>query len=437
MNCCRIKEFKAMLKQLLSVFLCLSLSVSYAQDQYFDIMGETDSSLVYKTEAVEVSPEEEKQVSEYRYPLGVMQKWYDWKGKVSQKHGINFNINYTTLVFRSTETISAENNPNASSGILDIQAGWTLLNRKKNKNTGTLYFKINSRHNFNGNDKTPPMLHGFYESGYYGLPGLGYHNYTTRFLELNWRQNLLDNRLMFAVGKLDMTNYFNFHILTVPWLHFVGFGSSVSGTVNWVNQGFGGVVSFNPTSELTVTAAAVDSYGDHFEDGDLLDLGRYFTDGKFMSLLEVGYRPKDANRALEQFTVTAWTSSEYTNTSGDLIGQGRGIAFATYWSLMERFTPYVRFGFSNGNGENTFYTRDLQVGCGMSLRNQDALGVSASYNQPKIENSKPQYTAEAYYRYKPVAYLEISPNVQFIQNPALNPNHDNLFYLGIRGRVMI
>jgi hypothetical protein len=73
---------------------------------------------------------------------------------------------------RSTDVIAADKNKNAASGILDINVGWNLVGRKSDKNKGTLFVKMNSRHAY-GN-LTSPMFHGLNESGYYSLPGRGF-----------------------------------------------------------------------------------------------------------------------------------------------------------------------------------------------------------------------------------------------------------------------
>ena len=158
---------------------------------------------------------------DYRIPIKHTKPWYDFKARLSENTGIEFGVNYTSLIIASTETISEENSITASSGVFDIQAGWTFLNRKKGKNTGKSFVKINDRHSCKGPGRTSPMFHGLNVSGYYGLPATGYRDYSIRMLELNYQQALLNNHLHFVVGKVDVTNYFNFNGLIVPWQQFI------------------------------------------------------------------------------------------------------------------------------------------------------------------------------------------------------------------------
>ena len=125
---------------------------------------------------------------ENRIPIKHTKGWYDFKADLAEKTGIELGINYTSIFIYSTQTIANNNTNNASSGIFDFQGGWTFLNRKKGKNTGKLFIKINSRHSYNGPNSTAPMFHGIGESGYYGLPATGYRNYSLRITELNYQQ---------------------------------------------------------------------------------------------------------------------------------------------------------------------------------------------------------------------------------------------------------
>jgi len=373
----------------------------------------------------------------YRIPIKVTKPWYDFKSNFAKNTGIEFGINYTSLIIASTETISDENSNNASSGVFDIQAGWNFLNRKKGKNTGKIFVKINDRHSYKGPGSTPPMFHGLNESGYYGLPATGFRNYSFRMTELNYQQSLFDNRLHFVVGKVDPTNYFNFHGLIVPWQHFIGYGASVSGTVNWPDQGLGGIVSFRPVDKLYVMAGLTDVRGDLFRTGEFFNLGDQFQNGKFWTAVEVGYVPNFNERYFKKISVTYWNSAAYTNTSDVEIESGQGVAVSAHWFFKERFIPFARFGISNGNGENAFYKADVQLGHGYRFLNYDILGFSVSWNQPNISGVKDQITSELFYRINVTAHLEFTPSVQYIANPTFNPNQSSLLYFGIRGRITL
>jgi hypothetical protein len=46
-----------------------------------------------------------------------------------------------------------------------------------------------------------------------------------------------------------------------------------------------------------------------------------------------------------------------------------------------------------------------------------------------------QYTAELFYRLQVAQNVAITPDIQWVINPALNPEGDSIFVFGIRGRL--
>jgi len=423
-----------MRKKLLITFWIITTASAIAQKDSTETYNNSEGFGGPKTVGAQLAADNQPRFS-YRIPIKHTKPWYDFKQRLSENSGIEFGLNYTSIFIHSSQKIAAENTLNASSGILDIQGGWNFIGRKKAKNKGKLFVKINSRHSYSGPNGTAPMFHGLNESGYYGLPATGFRDYSIRMTELNYQQSLFENRFHFVIGKVDPTNYFNFHGLIVPWQHFIGYGASVSGTVNWPDQGLGAIISYRPTEKFYIMAGLTDVRGDVFRENEFLNFGDYFQDGKFWKSVEVGFVPSFEERYFKKISITYWQSDRYTNSKGVAVESGEGIAVSAHWFFKERFIPFARFGISNGKGENAFYTADIQIGHGYRFRNYDMLGLSLSWNQPNIPEAKDQYTSELFYRLNVTAHLELTPSIQFILNPTLNPDATSLFYFGARGRV--
>lgn len=389
-----------------------------------------------KTIGGQLKADNQEKQSFFRLPVKVTKPWYDLKKELNENTGLQLGINYTTVFMRSSGVIDEDvNDRNTGSGILDIQLGWNLVNRKSDKNKGTLFLKLNSRHAY-GN-YTTPMFHGIFESGYYGLPATGFNDYSMRILEFNWQQNLFDDRLTVVAGKVDVTNYFNFHGLIVPWTSFMGYGSSVSGTVNWPNQGIGALAGFKFSDNFYAIAGIADVFGDRFDKGEFLDFGDLFFKGKFFTALEAGYVPSMAERYFKKISITYWHTDSYIAPSGAQVASGSGAAFSANWFFQNRFAPYFRFGFSDGNGENAFYKKDLQLGHAFVFKSHDLLGTAFSIAEPNVPDADNQLTAEIFYRFQLTEYFAITPDFQMIFNPTFNPGENTITYIGIRGRVTL
>jgi len=48
-----------------------------------------------------------------------------------------------------------------------------------------------------------------------------------------------------------------------------------------------------------------------------------------------------------------------------------------------------------------------------------------------------QYVAEVYYRWKIGGTFEVTPNVQLLLDPALNPEEDRIWVFGLRARAVL
>ena len=132
-----------------------------------------------------------------------------------------------------------------------------------------------------------------------------------------------------------------------------------------------------------------------------------------------------------------WNSDSYVNPLGAQFARGSGFAFSANWFFANRFIPFFRAGFSDGDGENAFYKRDIQIGHGYRLLTHDIIGIAVSFAEPNIPDTKDQTSIELFYRFNLNDHLAFTPDFQFIFNPTLNPTQDFLMYWGIRGRITL
>jgi porin len=391
-----------------------------------------------KTIGAQLKADNQKKESYFRIPIKVTKGWYDWKKQLAAKTGIELGINYSSLHMRASDVFDEEaNDKRTGGGVFDFQMTWNAVNRKLGKNKGTFGLKINSR--FGYGDLTAPMFHGFNDSGYYGLPGTGFNDYSMRIVEFYYSQMFLNNKVGVIVGKIDPSNYYNFHGMAIPWTAFMNYGSLMSSTVNFHNPGFGIGIGAELSKHIYLKASVMDVYGDKFEQGDFLDFGPHFFNGDMQLMAEIGWTPTIAERYFKNFSLTYWSAPSYTSHQGGEIKAGSGIAFSSHWFFNDNYMPFFRFGIGNGNGENLFSKKDIQIGNGFLLRSHDLIGLSfsvAETNNPLgLDDPKNQMTAELFYRFQLTPHLAVTPDIQMIANPALNPNVDVLWYSGFRIRA--
>ena len=66
---------------------------------------------------------------------------------------------------------------------------------------------------------------------------------------------------------------------------------------------------------------------------------------------------------------------------------------------------------------------------------RDLLGLGVSWGDPAPDALDDQWSSELFYRLQIAQNLAVTPSVQCVIDPALNPDESSQFYLGLRGRL--
>lgn len=374
------------------------------------------------------------QESYFRVPVRVFAPWFAAKKSINDKLGLQFGLNYTAAYLTASDGITNSSVTSSAGGIVDVPVSWTLVG-KESGNTGTFALKFENRHIYGANQTVAPMFLGF-ETGSLLLPATKVNQLTFRFTEMYWQQKLLDNRLHLVAGKLDPTNYYTFYGLIHPFMNFFGYGSSASPSANWPNQGAGVIASAFVTKQLYVMAGLHDAGGDPFTSGEVLYFGDNFFDGKFFKAVEVGFTPGFGEHYFKKISVTYWNSDEY-GEPGAISAKGSGVAFASHWFFEEKYIPFLLAGFSDGQGANTLAKSVVTGGIGFRSKSHDILGISQNWTNPPDPALRDQYTTEIYYRFNLTEHLAVTPDLQWVINPSLNPDKGSMFYFGLRARATL
>ena len=101
--------------------------------------------------------------------------------------------------------------------------------------------------------------------------------------------------------------------------------------------------------------------------------------------------------------------------------------------------PYLRAGISSKGG-GWLLQKSVSAGLGYHLKDGVSLfGLGLNWSQPSEDSYGPglenQFSTELFCRFKLLQNLELTPNMQWIINPALNTMADQSLVLGLRGRV--
>jgi len=354
--------------------------------------------------------------------------YFDWKANLKSKHGLSFGMDYTGLYEHATKSPGEDN---AASGIFRLFGNWTLTGRGS-ANTGSLVFKVESRHRLG--TTIPPSGLGF-ETGYVGLTAAPYNDAGWWLSNFYWQQKLNDGRMTLLLGQVDATDYIDIYGLINPWTAFTNLVFLTgSGTMPAPNQSLGGALGAMLSDNVYLIAGIADSNGDPHD--PLEGFNTLFDEGETFKHVELGWTTAQDRIYLDNYHVTVWQADERT-TAGTPGGWGMNASFAKF--VNDEYMPFLRAGYSDDGG--ALLENSISAGVGRYFReHSDLFAAAVNWGKPSDDfgaNLDDQYTLEVFYRFQLSENFAITPDFQWIIDPALNPAESSLAILGVRARLSI
>ena len=381
-------------------------------------------------DAVENVIEDDAKITGAVVKKRITQPWFDWKAKMQKEHGFSIGVDYTALGLTSSEK-GASGDDNAASGMIRIFGSWDLVGRGT-KNTGALVYKIEHRHSYT--DVSPQGL-GF-DQGYVGLIEPPFSDQGTRWTNLFWRQRLNEGKATITAGLLDATDYVNVYALASPWTGFMNFAFSTGSASMFIpnDAAFGIAGGTMLSNNMFLIGGLVNAYTDSTDPFETV--GDFFSENEYFSSIELGWTRSQGRIYQDNMHVTLWHVDE--SVPAETPG-GWGVAFNYSRSLYDdKLMPFIRGGYADEGG--TLLQKSISVGLGYNIKG-DQLGVAANWGQPNEDSFGPdldnQTVFEAYYRWQLTEQFAITPDIQYLIDPALNPEHDSLWVFGLRGRLAL
>ena len=363
------------------------------------------------------------------FDLDMLRPWFEFKERLAEDSGFTFGVDYTAVGFIASESLGKNN---ASGGMARLFGAWELVGRGT-PDTGALVFKIEHRH---GYTDAPPSALGF-ETGYVGIFEPPFSDQGARLTNLYWRQRLLGGRATVVAGFLDATDYVDAFALGSPWLHFMNFafstGSAAIGLPNDAAFGIAGAAMLS--DNVYAIAGITDASSDPTEPFTGFD--RFFNDNDYFTSLEIGWTSAQERIIFDNVHATLW----HTDGSGRIgVAQGWGVAASASFWIDDQWMPFLRGGYADDGG--ALLQKSISAGIGYQPDpgpNQNLIGFAINWGQPNRDSFGPglddQITLEAFYRINLGQNFAITPDVQLIVNPALNPDVDFLWVVGLRARL--
>ena len=358
-----------------------------------------------------------------------LQNYFNWKDGVKEKYGLDFSVDYTMGFLGASNTIGTEDG--FSGGAVRLFGTWDLTGRETG-NTGSFVFKIENRHRYSD---IPPSGTAS-QIGYVGLILPVLSDIGTRLTNLYWRQNLKQGRVEIIGGMIDTTDWVDVYALASPWTGFYNFALATGGASIPVpdDAALGVYVNAMLSENLYIIGGFADSNADSTHPFDGFDT--FFNDHEYFKTLELGWVSSRERFYLDNMHVTYWHADEREAAS---VASGWGVNFSYSRSFDEKWMPFFRGGYAKDGG--TLLQKTLSTGLGYHWgENNSLLGLGFNWGQPNEDTFGPdlddQYAVELFARLQVLRILQITPDIQYIRNPARNPDADHSWVFGVRARLI-
>ena len=339
------------------------------------------------------------------------------------ERGVNLAIDYSAVALGASDVLP-DADDDASGGMVRFYGSWEAVNRGK-PNAGSLVWKVEHRHAY-----SDTAVKDFeFGAGGLGLVTPPFSDEGGRLTNFYWKQRFNQGNGTVIAGFLDATDYFDVYALASPWTGFLNFAFS-TGTTTTALPG-----------DATLGIAAASMLGtEWFVIGGVTDMESDPTDplegfntisdeSNFFKSLEIGWTPSRDQIYVDNVHLSLWHADE-SLAQGSTKGQGVNFSAS---KMFGPWLPFIRGGFSEDAGtltESSVSTGFAYYGLG---RENNNLGVAV--NWADIDgNSDDQITFEAFYFMKFAGFIEITPDIQLIRNPALNPDESQITIYGLRVR---
>ena len=356
-----------------------------------------------------------------------LQAYYDFKESLKRDQGITFGLDYNMLS-QYAEPSAAESS--AAGGVFRFYGSWAPTGISAS-HPGSLIFKLEHRHRL-GTDIAPQQLAG--EVGYAGLTAVTFSDAGGLLTNLYWTQNFNNNSFAYIVGQVDTTDYVDVYGLVNIWTEFNNLAFTTDPTIPVPDQGLGGAVRWTIKDHYYLLAGLADANGDPGKPFDGFD--SFFDDHEYFKHIEFGWIGSWDQRFNDNIHLTLWQVDERAQAN---VPDGWGTTFS-FSREFGNWLPFLRVGYGDGGG--AILDRSISTGFGYSPeRKDDRFGLGVNWGQPNREiygtTGDDQYTLEAYYRLQLLKYLQVTPDIQLLLNPAFNPDEDRVWVFSLRARLAL
>jgi porin len=372
--------------------------------------------------SAQLEEEDELKVSAFQFESfdEWLQPWFDGKARINEDLGVQIGVDYNYMMQGANESLNGDDL--ASSGIFRLYGKWDVFN-KDSVDKGSFFAKVEHRHRIG--DITPAQLAG--EIGYAGLTGTLFTDTNLVLNEFNWQQYFNDGKTGLVLGRFDPNDYMDVSGYANPWTTFHNLSSLFNTSIALPDTSWGIGLGHWFNDSVYLVGSANDA------NGALSEIKGFEYGGELFKQVGFGYTPSRGQRYTHNLQVTYWDVDERKELG---VPASDGIAVNANWTFDDQYMLWTRMGWSDGLAP--IYQESYSVGFARRLKAPtNTFGVTVNWGDPAEPSLGNQTGIEAIYKLQVAQNMLITPSVQYIDSPALNPDEDSLVVWGVRLRISL
>ncbi|MEH6454327.1 MAG: carbohydrate porin [Psychromonas sp.] len=373
-----------------------------------------------------------------------------WRESLAEDHGITLGLDYNALAIYATDPNQVDlgalagTDDSSAAGVARFYGSWNLIG-KESGNTGGISWKIEHRHSYTDLSPKFHSLNGGINPA--GIIGSAYSDQGTRLTLLHWKQKFNGGKTTLIAGWSDVSDYVDTYALGSPWSGFTNLAFSTgSAAMGLPDDGVLTLaVGHMITNNVYVIAGIADANGK--SDDPLDGFDSLFNQHDLFTTLELGWTASQDRIYTDNVHLTVWQLDATVQDDGSYRHgkeDSKGVNFSASYFATEKVMPFLRGGFSEGDASLTKASVSAGLGYYALGSANNNLGFAVNWAQPNDQQvdfgpfykDKDQYTAELYYNIGLGKHVNITPDIQYIKNPALS-SEDSTWVMGIRVNAKI
>ena len=330
---------------------------------------------------------------------------------------------YQVVYLSASESLGEEDDAFGGIGRLLLTYGFW----QDTDHPGAIYSRIETRDALG--TELPPEDLGLAGLGYLGLTAADYADIGLGVPELFWKQEFTGKvPVHLRIGKIAPASFFDITAFSDQLTGFINLGSILSQTTPYQGTGLGMLGYVGVSEKLYLKGFFIDLNGEW--DG-LGDIG----EGKLWKGLEFGYTGYGSRGAwaMDNTHISYWHRDRF---NGAPSAEGVSIAHSRYFPD-SRWGGFIRAGYAS---DVALMNKSAAIGVTKHFGEGDDStgktnygGIAVSWGEPfgDLDN---QWATEIFYRFQLGDYFAVTPMVQLLFDPALNPDEDQIVVWGLRVR---